>query len=202
MTCRPVPLCWPGATVVIIAGGLSLTDDDCAYVEGRAKVIAINDSWRRAPFADILYGSDAKWWNYYRGVPEFTGEKWLQDKLEPLGAECAARWGLNLVRSEPGQGLSLDPSYIHQGSNSAYQAMNFAVLAGAVRILFLGLDCQGGHWHGEHPVEIRGTPNYAGAIKAFETSLADLSLRGISVINCSPATALMCFPRKPILECL
>jgi hypothetical protein len=47
--------------------------------KGRAKVIAINNSWRLAPWADALYGCDYTWWHANRGVPEFAGLKISQD---------------------------------------------------------------------------------------------------------------------------
>ncbi|HCZ48509.1 MAG TPA: hypothetical protein DCZ11_05850, partial [Gammaproteobacteria bacterium] len=47
-------------------------------------------------------------------------------------------------------GLSASPLRIHQGGNSGYQALNLAVLLGAERVILLGYDMHGGHWHGRH----------------------------------------------------
>ena len=119
--------------------------------------------------------------------------------------ECAQRYGLNWVHSVDRPGLSSDPSLIHQGGNSGYQALNLAVLLGAARILLLGYDMGGrGHWHGNHPPGLRNPPEsqlseWAGQ---FHAAAADLDRLGIECINCSRETALTCFPRARIEDVL
>jgi len=80
---------WKGATVVIIGGGPSLTERQVRSVERRAKseergakgeerkirVIAVNDAYRLAPWADILYACEARWWFWHKGVLGFKGVK-------------------------------------------------------------------------------------------------------------------------------
>lgn len=172
-------------------------------LEAKARVIAINDAWRLAPFADLLYAADGPWWLKYRGVPDFAGEKWTQDKGEGA-AEAAQRFGLHVVRSEIGKSVSFDPAYIAQGYNSAFQAMNLAVHFGAVRIVFLGLDCQAEagrtHWFGDHPPGLLKASPYPLFRAAFEAAAPQLREAGVEVINCSRATALTCFRRATIEE--
>ena len=50
---------WAGDTCCILATGPSLTPDQAEYAKGKARVIAVNDAWRLAPWADILYACDA-----------------------------------------------------------------------------------------------------------------------------------------------
>jgi hypothetical protein len=63
---------WRGQTVVIVGGGPSLTKEqvDAAghVVVGRAapKVIAINNAIELAPWADVLYFCDARWYEWHR----------------------------------------------------------------------------------------------------------------------------------------
>ena len=74
-----VPKAWSGETVVVIATGPSLTAEDVDYCRGKARVIAINDAYTLAPWADALYATDAKWWHWHRGVASFTGAKWSME---------------------------------------------------------------------------------------------------------------------------
>ena len=68
-----VPRLWPGATVACLGCGPSLNADQVVLLRGRARVIAINDAWRVAPWADVLYGCDGRWWRKHGGVPGFGG---------------------------------------------------------------------------------------------------------------------------------
>src|SRR5690606_20149057 len=109
--------------------------------QGKARVIVINNSWQLAPWADLLYACDGRWWETYR--PEFSGLRVSQD---PRAGEFNAL----RVPSVPEPGLSLDPLRIHRGGNSGYQALNLAVLLGCARVLLVGYDMKGDHWHPPH----------------------------------------------------
>ena len=69
---------WKNKTVTIMASGPSLCADDVCYAYLNShKVIAINETWRLCPGADVLYGSDRDWWKLR--APSsflFTGERW------------------------------------------------------------------------------------------------------------------------------
>jgi hypothetical protein len=75
-----VPKLCPGGTVVCIGGGPSLTRDDVDYCRGKAFVIAINDAYKLAPWADALYACDGLWWRWHKGVPSFDGPKFALTK--------------------------------------------------------------------------------------------------------------------------
>ncbi len=113
------------------------------------------------------------------------------------------------IKSKVGQGLSFDRSVIHQGSNSGYQAINLACHLGAKRIILLGYDMQFGpegqtHHHGDHP---KGMNNPAEGlfktwIERFATIVPDLERAGVEIINCTPDSALKCFPMAKLEEVL
>lgn len=182
---------WPGSTFVCIGGGPSLTQADVESVRGLARVIAINDAYRLAPWADALYACDAKWWNWHNGVPSYTGPKYS------ITASAPVTWPDVQVLENTGQfGLELAPTGLRTGLNSGYQAINLAVHLGAGRILLLGYDmsCDGtqSHWFGEHP-DCQPSP-FPQMREAFATLLEPLSELGITVVNCSRRTALTAFP--------
>lgn len=198
---------WRGATVAIIASGPSLTEDQCLHVEmwrktpstERRIVVVINTSWQRAKFADMLYACDGSWWkareagaeatNYERASEHFNKfQLWTQD------VKVAGELGIQLVRSQAQDGLSRKSGLINQGANSAYQTINIGFLAGAKRFVLLGVDCKGGHWHGNHPSPLSNSLPHKLWMAKFATLADDLRKEGISIVNCSPGTALRAFP--------
>jgi hypothetical protein len=56
------PCEWPRETAFIIAGGPSVRGQNIEALRGR-RVIVINSSVYAAPWADILYFGDWRWWN-------------------------------------------------------------------------------------------------------------------------------------------
>jgi hypothetical protein len=75
--------------VVCIASGPSLTAEDVERVRAAGHpVIVTNTTFRLAPWADVLFGMDSKWWKeYHKEVDSvFTGRKhWHADHPKPLG---------------------------------------------------------------------------------------------------------------------
>jgi hypothetical protein len=187
-----VPKRWPEETFVLIGGGPSLTLADVRLVHGHARVIAINDAYRLAPWADVLYAADQQWWTWHNGVPSFTGPKYAIASSDPV------TWPDVQVLQNTGQyGLELEPTGLRAGFNSGYQAINLAVHLGARRIILLGYDMAPAanglsHWFGEHP---GGKPSpYPQMRDAFDSLIAPLEALGIWVWNCSRVTALTAFP--------
>src|SRR5688572_15903262 len=145
-----VPKLWPGETAVIIGGGPSLTAADCSYVRGKARVIAIKEAAvcnlphiiPPAPWAEVLYAADYKFWKTHKGAPEFKGLKYTieQSPGEPQGV-----WpDVQVLRNTGAEGLELDPSGLRTGYNSGYQSVNLAVHLGITRIVLLGFDMWSG----------------------------------------------------------
>lgn len=202
----PIARLWPGATVVCLAGGPSLTVADVDACRDRARVIAVNDAYRLAPWADALYACDDQWWRWQRelhpaALDAFAG---LRFAMKPR----ATKWspGVRIVPPTGVQGLETDPAAgVRHGQNSGYQAINLAYHLGAARIVLLGYDCQLGaagahHWFGKHPNQ--KPPLVAAWRGHFPTLVAPLRAAGVEVVNCSRETALSCFPRRSLAETL
>jgi hypothetical protein len=186
----PVPRLWAGETVVICASGPSITRAQAEYCKGKARLIAINNTYQLAPWAYMLYACDHNWWAHYR--PEFSGLKVTQDE------RAAQEFGVLRVPSVDEPGLSLDPLRIHQGGNGGYQAINLAALLGAARIILLGYDMHGDHWHGQHVgMNNPDAGNFKRWIAAFRTIESP-----VPIINCTPGSALDCFPTAQLEDTL
>lgn len=183
--------------VVCIASGPSLTRE--AVERCREEfVIVINDAWRLAPWANVLYACDGRWWNYHIGAVRdgFRGSLWTQDE------KAAQEFEINRVigRSEPGISFK---DVIHFGMNSGFQALNLAIIWGAKEIILLGYDMKSNgkqHFFGDHPKGVDSPRPFNKFIDAYNFAAPMIEKAGINVINCSPDTALTCFKRQS-LDC-
>ncbi len=190
-----VPKLWPGSTIVCIGTGPSLTQADVDFCREKARVIVVNDAYKLAPWADVLYACDVKWWTWHKGVPDFQGIKYRLGGHPNLFPNVAVLKNLGRI------GLSLDPHGVMAGYNSGYQAIGVAAHLGAAKIVLLGYDMgqqpKGpSHFFGEHRDKTR--PPYAACIQAFRTLPAPLLAAGIDIVNCSRQTALGWFRKEPL----
>lgn len=213
VTAVRVPRLWPGSTIVVIGGGPSVTPDDVAYVEGKAHVIAIKEAYLLAPWADVLYACEAKWWKYYEGAPTFTGLKyalWPDPQDHPTATadrETLRSFpDVQCLRHTGPFGLELDPSAVRHGYNSGHQAVNVAVHLGAARVVLLGFDMWKGpdgnqNWFGAHPNHATPSP-YPIFMQAFTEMVEPLKAAGVEVVNASRQTALTAFPRVALEDAL
>ena len=185
----------------IIASGPSLTRSDVEAIKGKGTVIAINDNYKMAPWADILYFCDPKWFRWHKENPEFQhfqGEIYTQDET------TAKENHFHYIKSAPGEGLSTDPKVIFQGSNSGFQSINLAYHLGANKIILLGYDMQTtdgkAHWFGHHPDNV--VSSYQCWTKYYDRLAEDAKAKGLHIVNCSRQTALGCFERKHLEDVL
>lgn len=215
---------WEGETAICIGGGPSLTQEDLELTR-RSRVIAINDAYLIAPWADICYFADAQWWKWHTdGIKKswpwasftaeqqresfktFAGQKVTIDATGRMipAPEVFMLHNDSMDRQDTG-GLSERPNALRTGSNSGYQSVNLAVLAGAKRILLLGYDMKfsGGrtHSHNGHPTK-GAEDSYTRWAKNFDSMRPHLHKLGVEVINCSPDSVITAFKRGDIASVL
>lgn len=157
------------------------------------RYIAVNDAWRLVPHADVLYACDLAWWNVHNGVPDFKGQKWTSHD-NGTNDKRGCRFPLNYVRGADRPGFSLDPELIHYGSNSGFQAVNLAILAGATEIHLYGFDMRKvgtqRHFFGDHEGGLHNVNSFHGFIQAFRVAAKDCP---VPIYNATPGSALDCF---------
>lgn len=192
---------WAGQRAVIVASGPSAVQQPVGLVRIRCKVVAINNSWRLAPWADVLYASDAAWWreNDHEG---FAG---LRVSRSDVSGVRRVR-----LRDKPGgyhNGMIFDePGVVGAGGSSGFQAINLAVQFGARDIALVGFDARvdlGVHWHGRH--ERTGNPTESTAAiwsHHLDAAAPVLAAHGVRVVNCSPVSALTAYPKMNIEQWL
>lgn len=186
---------WPGRTVVCIASGPSLTAEDCEAVRAAGHpTIVTNTTFRRAPWAGILFGHDSRWWRAH---------------LDEVKASGFA--GRLLTASPIGSNLGIETTH-HSGwlrpyPNSGAAAIGIGIASGAARVVLLGFDCgfaAGGkrHWHADHPAGMSNCQSIAAWPKFFKNVAKDAERAGVEVLNASRETALTCFRRVELAAAL
>ena len=211
---------WKGETAVILAGGPSLRGFNPHSIAGRgARVMCINDSWKLYPWADAFYFCDTAWWRTngeHSAYSIFTECAWVTGNWDFRDHPRVAA-----LQFSGQEGFDPDTRYLRTGSNSGYQAIHLATHYGAARILLLGYDMRvthRSHWHDEprpdgFAQKIRDTflPHFTarpvklhrGKVVEAGLSLVEaLAERGIQVLNCTPGSALTCWPIVEIEQAL
>jgi hypothetical protein len=148
-------------------------------------VIAVNTTGFTCPWADVLFAVDKNWWNVYgdRARAEFEGE---------------------LVCPQAIAGATRSRSM--HFANSGAGALSLAAYRGARRIIGIGFDCQrtGGktHHHGDHPKGLSNGGTMQHWPARFAAAAKHLAGIGVDVVNASRVSALTCFRRATLEECL
>jgi len=161
-------------------------------------VIAVNDAYRLAPWADVLYACDLKWWKHHHA--KLVGFAGLRFSVDPSARGCGAQ----ILRNTGPMGLERDPTGLRTGKNSGYQAINLAVHLGAKRILLLGYDCQRthgqDHFFGPHPkpLHVNSPSRFLEFRGLFASLVQPLAALQIEILNLTRETALTCFPRQTL----
>lgn len=192
---------WRGQACAILASGKSMTPEVAETVRSAAavRVIAINNTFRLAPWADLFFAADAPWWVRYYG--ELVGVPGLKVCADPAGTKFDDVLQITAAGDE---GFDPDTSKIRHGGNGGYAAVHIAAHLGCARIMLCGFDMRGGHWHEPHkyPLREHGEGIFASWIRRFQTLAPELSARGIEVLNCTPNSALRCFPMANLTDAL
>jgi hypothetical protein len=173
-----------------------------------------NDAFLVAPDAQLLHACNWQWWDArWEQVKDLPCEKWTTRK------ESAEKYGINYIGEVNERGLSRDPSILHHGHSSGYQLVGMAYRAGFERIVLLGYDLRYApdydgrnrqigsgprHFFGEYQRELQHWPSVQ-VNGGVHTELVDLyrsvAEQGlVEIINCTPDSALDCFPRRSIGE--
>lgn len=193
---------WRGRTVFCLASGPSLTAEDVELVrQSGHPTVVTNTTFRLAPWADALFGFDARWW---ATKDPRTGLTHAQETERDF-------WGRRFCRSALGVNYGVESlhasSWFRGSGNSGSCAISLAVAAGAHRVVLLGYDCTFApdgrrHWHGDHPPGLGNCLSIARWPLQFQRVKREAVAARCGVINCSRRTALDVFPRASLEEVL
>jgi hypothetical protein len=165
-------------------------------------VIAVNNAYTIAPWAEMCYFADARWWEWHKDKPEFRAFR--GQKVTIFNTGMMVRDPAVFMLEQAGtDGLSLSPRALSTGSNGGYQAINIATLAGARRVMLLGYDMRfagpRSHWHAGHPIYVVEQRYHQYAAR-FVSMVPVLKSIGVEVVNCTPGSMIKCFRMSRIKD--
>lgn len=196
-----------------IGTGPSLTLEQIEVARQKGCLLfGCNRVFEIAPDLAVFYAvNEAFWGHYWQELEKHPAEKWTTNE------DAARTYGVNWIDERNERGLSADPSYVHHGHGSGFTLVNLAYLMGAERIVLLGYDLKYAkdydgkarqvgstprHFFGEYPSSMQHWPSVMvrGGVHVqlvdLYRSVKDQGL--VEVINCTPGSAIDCFPRIDI----
>ena len=186
-----VPREWECETVFIIGGGPSVLDIDLEQLRGR-RVIVINSSVFKVPWADFLYFGDWRWWHEdvnRAAVASFAG------RVVTVSRMCSEDRKVLMCRAAKPPGLALARDSLMQRFTSLTAATNLAahLVGPGGTIIWLGADgkiAADGRTHHHQPHRFPHRPGcYDKQHDDLVTILSSLRERRIAAFNASPGTA-------------
>jgi hypothetical protein len=171
-----------------------------------------NDAYKLAPDAELIHACNYGWWaSRHQAVKDLPAEKWTTN------GKAAAEFGINWIAEVNKHGLSTDDNVLHHGHSSGYQLLGMAYRNGAQRVILLGYDMKFApdydgtirkigsgprHFFGEYEKVLQHWPSVK-VRGGVHVELLDLyrsvAKQGlVEIINCTPDSALDCFPRCSI----
>lgn len=193
---------WSGETAYIVAGGPSVKHQNIELLKG-CRVIAINSSYLTVPWANILWFSDARWYNHHR----LTHMKELMSFKGRQITNAPAIRGPNLlsmVRSSPPPYIDLRPTHVVNQRTSLHGALNLCWHFDVKRIVLLGADMSRdkagiSHHHEPHPWKNEdGNKCWDKQMEHLKMTAPLLAEKGIEVINTSLVSRIDWWPKEPL----
>ena len=196
---------------VVIGTGPSLTSEQIDKVS-HLKKFGANRAFEFD--VDVLHGCNHQFWDYYWDqVKDLRCDKWTT-RPELIGKYE----GLDYIEERWEDGLSTDPTYICAHHGTGPQLVNLALHYGCEKMILIGWDMRfpgkvdrykfkgKRHYFGEDKLTQKHWPmtgpdgECEGLIREMETIKP--KDYGIEIVNCSPGSAMRCFPMIPLDEAL
>lgn len=169
-------------TAALLAPGPSLTETTMARVREMVATASIHvvgcvtSAFPRAPWADFLAANDGAFWRKFEGAHAFAGRKFSTNDIA----------GVERFRTPQ----------ITSAVSSGVLALEVArVKYGATHVRLFGFDHQGTHYFGPY-ANLANTPAPRRAVHASQFDLWRRMHPEVTVVNCTPGSALTCFPME------
>lgn len=225
------PDMWQGGKCFILAGGPSMPrqfgipEETIKKVMNRelppaayspfltpvhdSHVIAVNNGYQIGNWIDVLFFGDCAWHLYHRKkLALFPGLKVTCCK-NFLNKPIEKSEGIKYLNKKHSLGISDDKSTVFWNNNSGSAAINMAVHFGVKQIVLLGfdmnLDSNGiSHWHGSHckPSEGKKASPFNRHLRGFPQIAEDAKQMGVEILNASPNSAILNFPKVDLKDLL
>lgn len=195
MTAERVAVRYAGRTVVCAASGPSLTAGDLELVrQAGIPLVVCNDTWRLAPWAEVLVAMDTAWWLAHgeEAAAKFSGDRVaFTEQAGKFGASCTTH-------------AAMLPAF----GNTGAAAVALMARGRAAQVILIGYDAGAGprgelHWHADHAPPLKNPQtSLCRWPQQFERVGEYAKRQGTRIVNCSRRTALACFERMELEEAL
>lgn len=146
------------------------------------RVVAVNNTYQLAPWAEALAANDAAWWARNPEAKKFAGRKFSTNRIT----------GVEQVKSP-----NVSSPYC-----SGVVALEVARQLGATRVLLLGADFHGSHFFGDYTDGLKNTTEARRKTHANQFKLWGRANPQLEVWNCTAGSQLGCFPKMDLQEAL
>lgn len=144
-------------------------------VRGHGVVVAVNNAFQLAPWADALVANDRKWWEEHAAAKKFAGRKFCTKTISG-------------IERHRGKGVSGD-------SNSGMLGIDVAVeVFKSTDVLLLGFDFRGTHFFGRYTNGCSNTTADSRVRHQRQMKVWRLLHPKVRVVNCTIGSALKAFP--------
>ena len=212
-----IPRKYPGDTAIVCGTGPSITPEIIKAVNNSGHRIFGANRAHEIFNCDVVHGCNYQFWDHYwPAMKDLPFDKWT------TRPELEGKYpGLEYIPERWEDGLSKESSWISAHHGTGPQLVNIAYLYGCTRLLLVGWDMR---FHGrvagaalgpnefkrrryldEDPLTLNHWPRFTGPdgellglIKEMETIHPEDY--GIEIINCTPNSAMKCFPMGDLNE--
>jgi len=184
---------WQGERCFILGGGPSLTAEIAGQVRGHGKTIVLNTTARMAPWADALYFHDWPW---------FRGNRPIADTFAGLVITGSAR--AYRMKTRYRKVWAQPPLIQAKPLSSGHHAVDVAIGLGCKAIILLGFDCRlvDGRSNNHDEYKNKGKVYSESFLPAWAEYPERARRAGVSIINCTPGSAIDAFPKVTLDEVL
>lgn len=181
-------------------------------------VFGMNHVWRDFPTLDVFLSCNPEYYDHHwdDGLKDHPAEKWTWDKM------TAEEYGIRYIEGRWDDGFSTNPKYLHYGHSSGFQLPGIAYHYDVRKMLLIGYDMayahdydgkanrigsKPRHYFGEYAPDLQHWPSvkikngvFTELIEQFEK--VKIINPNIEIINCTPGSAMTCFPMMDLESCL
>lgn len=183
---------WEGQTVYVLGGGPSARPH-VDKLRGQ-HLIVVNASWTVAPFAEVLFFADSRFWGQYGAE--------IKASFPGLVVSCSGGVsdpGVKSVRRDKPPKILPDQLGVTMARTSLTGAIVLAAKAGAAKVVLVGADGQLGPDGTRHNHEVKYpwsfmTSSYVKQQAELASVAGPLRRMGVTVVNASPGSAFNMFP--------
>lgn len=166
----------------LLAPGPSASAEQAAQAHARGLHIGVvNNAFELWPQAYFIAATDGAWWRKNPAAKELPGRKFTMHSV-PDVERVKVIPALNTI------------------CNSGVLALEVAKMLGATRIELYGVDMRGSHFFGPYENGLRNTQPHQRLQHLKQYAKWAKANRDIEVINCTPGSALTCFPMARLDE--